>query len=168
MNQKRVFLLCGIPASGKSTWARAQQSETTKWISRDVIRFNILQEGDDYFAKEDEVFDIFINLINDYLKDDIFKNIIIDATHLNKKSRDKVLKKLDKTHISECNCIVFTTPLEICLDRNEQRSGREKVPRGVIRRMFFSCEIPKAEENFNHVYSADGFGNIKEVKRVYE
>jgi predicted kinase len=36
--------------------------------------------------------------------------------------------------------VFFDIPLETCLERNEQRTGRAYVPRSVIRRMYASFE----------------------------
>ena len=58
MKQKKVFLMAGIPGSGKSTWIRSKLTPGAEWISRDNVRFAILTDEDDYFAHEDDVFDI--------------------------------------------------------------------------------------------------------------
>ena len=114
MNQKKVFLLSGIPGSGKSTWARKNLTPTTEWISRDNVRFSIVNEDEEYFSHEDEVFDTFISYINQMLEDPRVDTIFIDATHLNKRSRDKTLNRIRKERIDELNCVCFVTPLSIC------------------------------------------------------
>ncbi|MBQ5851012.1 MAG: AAA family ATPase, partial [Lachnospiraceae bacterium] len=55
MKQKKVWLLVGIPGSGKSTWVNKKLNEleagSAVVISRDTIRFGLLeQRGGDYFA----------------------------------------------------------------------------------------------------------------------
>ena len=70
MKQKKVYLLAGIPGSGKSTYVRQHLIPGAEWISRDNVRFAILTDEDDYFAHEDDVFDTFINYINQTLNDD--------------------------------------------------------------------------------------------------
>ena len=43
---KTIWLLCGTPGSGKSTWAKSQiEKNGGIWISRDVIRFEIIEDG---------------------------------------------------------------------------------------------------------------------------
>ena len=42
MKQKNVFLMCGVPGSGKSTWGRAKaQAVNGTYISRDEVRFSL-------------------------------------------------------------------------------------------------------------------------------
>ena len=61
MKLKKVWLMCGIPGSGKSTWAKKRLMENGGiWISRDEVRFSMVKEDEDYFSKECEVFDKFI------------------------------------------------------------------------------------------------------------
>ena len=159
MKLKKVFLLSGTPGCGKSTWVRAQMDIYSEWISRDKIRFCFLQEDEDYFAHEDDVFDVFINYINQSLENPNLENIFIDATHLNEKGRAKVLNKIvSRKNIEELNCVCFTTPLEVCLERNEKRTGRSKVPKSVVRRMFYSHTVPTLEEGFDNIIFIDEMG----------
>ena len=136
----RLYLTCGIPGSGKSTWAKARADEGWSWNSRDKIRFAKIKENDEYFAYESEVFDEFIcNIQNDIY--DKMENIIADATHLNQSSRDKVLNRLSLAGY-EVWYIVFDIPLETALARNALRTGRARVPDNVIEKMYNSFEMP--------------------------
>ena len=51
-----------LTGSGKSTWLKTHATDG-KVISRDVIRYSLLQEGDEYFSKENEVYRIFVDEI---------------------------------------------------------------------------------------------------------
>ena len=46
--------MVGIPGSGKSTWAKARckNNPHAAYISRDEIRFSLLKDEEEYFAKE--------------------------------------------------------------------------------------------------------------------
>ena len=103
MKPKKVYLLSGPPASGKSTWVRANITPGSEWISRDNVRFAIVGEDEEYFSHEDEVFDTFINYINQTLEREDIHTIYIDATHLNKRSRNKALNRVKKNNIGELN-----------------------------------------------------------------
>ena len=163
MKQKKVYILSGIPGSGKSTWARNNIIPGAEWISRDNVRFAIVREDEEYFSHEDEVFDTFIAYINQALEDPNIHTIFIDATHLNRSSRNKTLNKIKKVNIEELNCVCFNTPIEICQERNSLRTGRTKVPVSVIDNMFNSYNYPTIDEGFTHVYMVDADGNTKEV-----
>jgi predicted kinase len=134
-----------------------------EWISRDNVRFAFLKPGEDYFSHEDEVFDTFINYINQTLEKEDIHTIYIDATHLNKKSRDKTLRRVYKKNIEELNCLCFTTPKEVCHARNNLREGRSKVPATVVDNMFRAYSLPTKDEGFTHIYDVDQDGNIKEI-----
>ena len=163
MKQKKVFLVAGPPGCGKSTWIRSQLTRGCEWISRDNVRFAFLSDEDDYFAHEEDVFDTFINYINQTLERDEIHSIYIDATHLNKRSRNKTLNRVKKTNIGELNCVCFSTPVELCQARNSLRSGRARVPVSAIDNMFKSYAYPTADEGFTHVYVVDAEGVTKEV-----
>lgn len=144
--KKILYLLSGISGSGKSTWARKKlhefEPETAAWYSRDMIRFSKLKDGEDYFAHEDYVFNLFIRAINAGIKDPFTKRIIADSTCLNDRSRDKVLRRLELNPDVEVINVVFSVPLHVCLQRNALRTGRECVPEKVIRRMYKSFSMP--------------------------
>ena len=76
-----LYLGCGPSGCGKSTELKRRLNETGGvYISRDVVRFNLLKDNEDYFAKEDEVFNDFCELIQQAIDEE--KPIIyIDATH---------------------------------------------------------------------------------------
>ena len=152
--QKTLFLMVGCPASGKSTFIKKQIPLMTnaRVISRDEIRFSLVAENEPYFSREDEVFDCFINEIREAIK--TYDFVFVDATHINGKSRLKTLKRLylnnDKVAVVP---VVFTTPLETCLLRNEYREGRRKVPEDAIKRMYNSLTMPNKTE-YEYDYSS--------------
>ena len=148
MKLKKVWLICGIPGSGKSTWIKKRLMENGGiWISRDEVRFSMVKEDEDYFSKENEVFDKFIANICEALKSPLAENIYIDATHLSDKARKKVLNRLPKDNIDEVIYVVFKVPLEICIERNNKRFGREKVPESAIRNMHLSFQYPDVQKH---------------------
>ena len=145
-----LYILIGIPGSGKSTWAKRMAEESgAYWISRDAIRFAKLKDEDDYFAYEDIVVDEFISEIQNAI-DDKYPIIIADATHLNYKSRNQLLSRLSLKGTSVVY-VYFNTSLETALKRNSKREGRAKVPNSVIEKMYNSIRLPthyiKVEED---------------------
>ena len=154
--QKTIFLMCGPAGSGKSTWVRHWMTEgtnakTAALISRDNIRFAMVKDDEEYFSKEDEVFDVFIENINIVLLDKITEEIYIDATHLTEKARNKVL---DKLVWPQCGVkiipVVVHPDLKTTLAQNEQREGRTFVPRSVIKRMDAQFQEPTFNEKHRY------------------
>lgn len=160
--KKRLFMMVGAPGTGKSTFVLNNLKEGFVWISRDAIRYALLEEGDDYFAKERQVFNEFILKINEAILWDEYSHIIVDATHLNKKSREKVLKRLTK--VDEIRAMVMTTPLEVALIRNARRTGKERVPDDVIKSMYNSFELPTKEEGFDSIAYINEEGITEKVE----
>lgn len=150
MKQKRVFLLCGPQASGKSTWAKNRCAENegviqSVYISRDQERFKLVKENEDYFSKEKEVFNSFVKHINNAISNHKIEEIYIDATHINEASRKKLLKNINIDSL-DVIVVVFETPLEECIQRNAKREGRECVPEKVIRDTFRHFKDPVEDD----------------------
>ena len=143
---KQLFLMCGVAGAGKSTYLSNIKNAVV--VSRDKIRFSLIGDFDDYFAKEDEVFATFIQKIQKAIDNkEGPKEVYCDATHLTKKSRDKVLNALDLTNVENITVLVVRPSLTEALKRNAQRSGRKYVPNYVIRRMWSQFERPEEDEN---------------------
>ena len=147
-----LYLLMGTPGAGKSSFVdrNMHKGDSRAWISRDAIRFDMVKEGEPYFSKEDEVFKKFILLINSYLAADY--DVYADATHLNKKSRAKVLRNLT-VKPRKVVVIWIQTKLNKCLEQNELRAGtRSYVPSDDVRRMAHSLQAPDFDEGIDEIY----------------
>lgn len=156
MTMPTLFVMIGCPGSGKSTWAKAhQQLLDAEYVSRDAIRFAHLSEGEDYFAHENETFAEFINEIASGIL--LQKNVIADASHLNRASRQKLYKALDKTlgnYPYEIICVCMKTSLRDSLAHNALRTGRACVPEDVVVDMYEHMTKPEWGEhkNFREVW----------------
>ena len=147
MKQKNLWLLVGIPGSGKSTWIREQlDSECKHWISRDAIRFGMVQEGEEYFSKEKQVFNLFVRAVQADIDSNFVTDIYVDATHINEASREKLLGRLKNLENVNLNAVVFDISLETCLKRNAQRTGRACVPETAIRNMYNNFRNPALDK----------------------
>ena len=163
MKNKRLFLLCGCPGCGKSTWARQRVGKYGGYhISRDEIRFALLDErGGDYFDYENEVVRTFINKINELLdNDEQCIDIYVDATHLTRSSRNQIIRQL---HLNDAYKIAvwFDIPLEVCQYRNRQRTGRARVPTETVESMYNRASRP-SKRDFDEVWTINMEG--KECK----
>lgn len=132
---KTLLMLSGIPGSGKSYWANCYIKGRENYVcivSRDKIRFSLLKEDDDYFAKEKQVVRIFAEQIQKALDDDKHQIVIADATHNTYKSRISLLKRLVLKNVDVIP-VCFNTSLEKCLENNNKRVGRENVSEKAIK-----------------------------------
>lgn len=153
--KKRLYVLVGLPGSGKSTWANthlAALKGKTSVISRDAIRFSLVEEGQPYFSKEKEVYRKYISALKENLQTQ--DNIVADATHLNPASRSKLLYSLGGSLKDvEVVAIVMTKDFGRALRQNELRVGtRAYVPPEQIKKMSKGYSDPTLEEGFDKIY----------------
>lgn len=153
--RKTLYLMCGPAGTGKSTYVSKKIISEDKFChhsSRDIIRFGLLKEGEHYFAREDEVFDLFCEDINETLHSDLYDCVFADATHLTAKSRQKTLDKLNLKNI-DIVPVFMEVPYVETLRRNSERTGRKFVPEKVITNMFNTYTIPTFGENkYDYAY----------------
>lgn len=149
-----LYVMVGIPGSGKSTWAKANL-HNADYISRDVVRMSIVKDNEDLFSHEDEVYDKFVGILADGL--DNGRNMVADATHLSHGARHKLVRALSKAGLTadkyDITFVVMDTPLAECIRRDATREGRAHVTEPVIKNMNKSLTTPYIGE----------FENVKEV-----
>lgn len=144
-----LFLICGIPGSGKSTFlSQYVKKPTSIVISRDKIRFSLLKEGEDYFLHEPIVEQMFYSGISKALQ--LGYDVFADQSSISVSARKKLLNKV--FGYSEVNIIWIDTPKSICIERDSHREGRAKVGPQVINNMFSHFSPPTFQEKFNHIY----------------
>ena len=100
-NKKILFVMVGIPGSGKSTWCRKEiekAGEKAIHISRDDIRFSLLGPEDDYFDKEEETYATYVKRIQDAIDGDDYDYIFADATQSTERSRNFLLNLFSKKY----------------------------------------------------------------------
>ena len=150
----KLYMMVGVPGSGKSTWILNHQAKFKrpyKVVSRDQIRFSLVGEDEEYFSKEKEVFEKFVEAIKEGLDSDL--DVYADATHLNEASRSKLLRALGTSLKGvKVEAIVIRPPFNTIIEQNAQRSGREFVPLSVIRRMNYQFTMPTEEEGFDRIW----------------
>lgn len=174
--QRKVFLSCGIPGSGKSTVVAKLAAEMGgEIVSRDAIRFSLLKDGEDYFSHESEVKSKYYEAIWRSVHNN--EITFIDATHLDPNSRRITLgnttyhnEDLDITYIA----LYVTVPLGVALKRNAKREGRACVPETAIANMYARFKKPSiSREGFDEVWHINEDGEIfrKELqngKNIYK
>ena len=159
-----LYILCGPSGCGKSTWAKSdERMKECSYVSRDVIRYSIVKEEEEYFSHEKEVFRRFVSELIKNLK--VGFDTIADATHLNEFSRRKLTQAIDM-YFPYYNIVyvVFNTNVETCVARNANREGRANVPENIIRNMCRDFRAPTLDEDERVVAIYDANSNDIEVK----
>ena len=111
----------------------------------------MINDDDEYFSKEKEVFKLFTDQIRIGLA--TCDNTVADATHLNPASRGKLLHALgDSLKDVEVNAIVIDSDLARCIEQNSWRNDRKRVPESALIRMFKNYSAPTFTENFDNIY----------------
>lgn len=146
MSKPTVYVLCGLPASGKSAYAKALSEETgAKIFSSDALRAELYGDANNQ-EHNAELFQELHKRIKDCLKSG--KNAIYDATNLSSKRRRSFLQELNKIDCVKI-CVVMATPFEQCLENNDARD--RKVPFEVIDRMYRHWNTPAMFEGWDSI-----------------
>ena len=147
MNRPSLILLCGIPGSGKTTYAEKyiKKHFNTVHLSSDKIRAelwgNEVTQGDN-----DEVFSLMQSRAIEALNNG--QNVVYDATNITRKDRAYIISLCPKFVKIECH-IIFT-PIETCIERDAAR--KRTVGKDVIDRMLKKFQAPYYDEGIDNIY----------------
>lgn len=145
----KLYILIGIPCSGKSTYANKNFNDpNTVIVSTDEIRRELTGTYRFSLETNNRVFEIAKVEIQTWL--DKGYDVVFDATNTNKKYRKKFIGIGIKNE-AQIIGIVFRTPIKLCLIRNSMRDSERKVPEEIIVKMSnFNSELD-ASEGFDEV-----------------
>lgn len=141
-----VYIMVGIPASGKTTVARRKVKEipNTVHISSDDIRETMFGSASNQ-RETHLVFENMRAMTREALK--LGKNVVYDATNLSRKRRMGFIKQLPKD--TNVEAIYVHTTLEQAKLWNSKRP--RVVPEDVILRMYKNLQIPVKGEGYSKV-----------------
>lgn len=150
MNKNVLIVMCGLPASGKSTYSQwLTESGVFCSVCPDKIRGELY--GDENIQGDGkQVFAIAHHRIKDLGQGK--NNVVFDATNIDRNRRREFVKEM-RPYFDIIICKWFSTPLYICKIRNEQRE--RKVPYEVLESMDRRFAIPNLD---------DGFDIVEEIK----
>jgi len=118
----KVIMTKGIPASGKTTWAKEfiKNNPNYKRVNKDDIR-NMVDLGNWSAANEKLVLQIRDNLIKTFLKNGF--NVIVDDTNLANKHFNRIAQLVKGLAIVEINNSFLKTPINECVKRDKDREN---------------------------------------------
>lgn len=137
-----LYILIGLPASGKSTWA--ENHKHLVHISSDKIREELWGDAEDQQHPE-KVFEKMFKDTVSALRAGF--DVCYDATNLVAKRRINLIKEIEKIVDAWIMGVVFATPFEVCIERDKARPRH--VGYGVLKRMYKSFQMPMLEEGFD-------------------
>lgn len=131
---QKIIMLKGLPASGKSTWAKEKINENSNYIriNKDDIRESITGK---WTSKKEK---IVISIRNSLIKAGINlgKNVIIDDTNLNPKHEQSLKTLAEELGVEfEVNDSFLKVPVEECVERDIKRD--KSVGYKVIYKMYY-------------------------------
>lgn len=145
MERPKLYVMCGISGSGKSTWAVEHAEELDAYIiSTDGIRGELWGDENDQRDPR-KVFATAFHRIDTCLQKGW--NVIFDATNLSARDRRKVICYF-KTY-AEMVCVNMYCDPEIAIERQSLRD--RKVPEEVIRRQMHKYTVPSYDEGWDQI-----------------
>ena len=144
MRQVTVYVMIGLPGSGKNTWINANLGRKVRQLSRDDIRENLCycKAGEKIVgSKEQEanVSKIFNNLLVEYVSSGY--DVVINNINLRKKYRDDYKKLLSRYNVKWVYVVIEAPSIE---DNISRRQGQ--VPEDVLRNMYNGFVMPSPDE----------------------
>jgi predicted kinase len=150
-----VYVLVGVPGSGKSTWIKNQD-----WI-QDCAIVNtdafVEQEAQRQGKTYNDVFDDYMPTAVELMADQVVaardagQDIIWDQTSTTVASRKKKFKMLPNYHAV---AVVFLTPEPAELERRLAGRPGKNIPWNVMQGMISGFKTPTEEEGFDEIWYA--------------
>lgn len=149
MKRPKLVMLKGLPASGKSTYARELVDQGYTRVNKDDLRSmmhnSAWSKGNErsIIAVRDEV--VLNSLANG-------RSVVVDDTNF-ASDHHEVLERLATFYGAEFEAVLIDTPLEECIKRNEKRA--DKVPIDVIVSMHNKYIAPLKEKGVEQDHELD-------------
>lgn len=146
MNRPTLTLLCGIPGSGKTTYAKKyiEEHPNTIHLSSDLIRKelwgNEATQGDN-----NEVFSLMQARAIEALNNG--QSVVYDATNITRKDRSYIIALCPK--FAKIECHIIWAPIETCIERDAARE--RTVGKAVIDRMLKKLQSPYYDEGIYEI-----------------
>lgn len=157
-NKPALIMMIGLQGSGKSTLAQSLEIERNGVLSAPVVHSSDALRAELYGDEtvqenNEELFNELHRRIREDLKNG--KDVVYDATNVNKKQRIHFLKGLSYIDCHKEAALVMT-PFETCIKNNQCRD--RNVPDDIIKRTYMHWTPPSLEEGFDHISVAYHYG----------
>lgn len=147
---RTMHILRGLPGSGKSTYAKkwvAQDPLNRIRVNRDTLRL-MAHNGAHIVSNlgknstERAIMAARDALITTWLGMDL--DVMVDDTNLSNWHVDKLCKIAELSHAQVEIIDLRDVPIDVCIERDSRRTGRERVGAGVIMNMYtqFKDDLP--------------------------
>lgn len=146
-----LYMLVGVPASGKSTWVKQNRGDALVASSDDYIEKQAEKMGTTY----NDVFDDYIKAANNHAIETARRafsdklDLIWDQTNLTKNGRRNKLKMVPKDY--KKIAVFFSTPHIDVLKNRLGNRPEKNIPDYVMNTMIKTVEKPTTDEGFNEV-----------------
>lgn len=145
MKRPRCIILCGIPGSGKSTYALNYIEKFGGiHLSSDSIRQE-LYGSESIQGNPNEVFSLMQKRAIETLHNGI--DVIYDSTGITRKDRQGIISVCPK--FAKIECHIIWAPIEICIERDSKRE--RTVGKEVIDRMLKRFQAPFVDEGIDEI-----------------
>ena len=139
----KLFMMVGIPASGKSYYAaKIAERDQAVIYSSDVVRKKLKMDPADN-DQNIRLFDIMYDMIREELAEG--HNVILDSTNTYRMYRKPFLQSL--TEETEVTGVLCMRQIENCLRANQNREG--VIDENVIQHMYEEYDLPLYEDGFD-------------------
>lgn len=129
----KLYVLVGLPASGKSTLASMYKKKGLSVVSIDEIRKSGIEKCDEAAFRK----------INEELREN---NVVFDACSNTKAYREWMEKSIETEH--ETVCVVLNETPEVCLERLRERNkkGEHFYSEESFKKRLMELEYPTTKE----------------------
>lgn len=141
-----LYVLCGIPGSGKTTYAQRLANE----LGATLYSYDEQPDANRLGKLVSSHMEMWRHITNDLRNG---KVVVCDDINTTKRQRLEVLSAFNNIECKKV-LIVMNTPLNVCIERNENRPNR--LPKCTITAINKTYEAPSLDEGWDQIIYNNG------------